>query len=284
MGKCSQELRGALLGQPGDSSVKPRSSRKTTARRGALARSAARLPALNVAQQGNPMSQALGQPRADMVQQLGWIDGAPMRDDGTQPVGEIAGDRNGLPEAGKVQVRMRVDEPRQDGDVAEIHIRRPSPGRLDGNDLVAGHADDATLQRRPIDRKDPARGQTIRFRMVHTRGKYRPPAQASSKPSRVALSESICYAAAVSLRSMRGGHANARSDNLAGAGRSWWLGRAGPAPRIRRRCRQPRPTLATASTPSRWSTSSKPPSRSMPSSRRYGCSTRRTVDREPWCR
>src|SRR5438067_1324001 len=56
-------------------------------------------------------------------------------------------------------MRMRVDESRQDGGVAQIVIGGARAVGLDGGDAVAGDGDDAALQRRSINGEDPAGGQ-----------------------------------------------------------------------------------------------------------------------------
>ena len=54
---------------------------------------------------------------------------------------------------------MSVDQPRQDGGVAQIDVRRKSAVRFDGGDLIADDGDDAALQRRGVHGEHPAGGQ-----------------------------------------------------------------------------------------------------------------------------
>src|SRR5262245_29600892 len=68
--------------------------------------------------------------------------------------------------AGEVQVRVRIDEPRQQGDVSQIDIGRALAVRFHRGDAFAGNGHDPTRQRPAVDREHPAGGESLQ---VHRR-------------------------------------------------------------------------------------------------------------------
>ena len=65
-----------------------------------------------------------------------------------QPVAEAAVDRI-------FEMRMRVDEPRNDGRIVEADPFAQLFGRADGSDAIVLDRNGATLDRRALDRQDP---------------------------------------------------------------------------------------------------------------------------------
>jgi hypothetical protein len=51
---------------------------------------------------------------------------------------------------------VRIHQPWQDGDVAEVHVRGSAASRFDGRDAFTLDHHDAALERRAVYREDPA--------------------------------------------------------------------------------------------------------------------------------
>ena len=81
----------------------------------------------------------------------------PLRDDLTRPRGERRGRRDLIAQVRELEVGVRVDEARHDGDVAELDARRRIVGRTtpEGDDAPAIDGDPAVLDRFAFDGNDP---------------------------------------------------------------------------------------------------------------------------------
>src|SRR5437660_271739 len=113
----------------------------------------------DVAQQRGSKTDRLGKSCLYIGMDLLLRKAAAMANHSTQPIGKILFRGCHATQSREIQMRVRINESWQDGDIAEIFIGVARAVRLDADNALSRNRNQAVRQRRLFNRKDPACGQ-----------------------------------------------------------------------------------------------------------------------------